>query len=55
MKTKDVDGLIKLLSYDLCTQKTLEYILSKADKDTMSELVALVSERTKKRVKRLSI
>lgn len=55
METKDVDGLIKLVSYDLCTQKTIEYILSKADNDTMPELVALVSERTKKRTKRLSI
>lgn len=55
MKNKYTDRLTKLVSYDLCSQNTLQYILASADNETMCELVSLVSEKVKKRTKRLTV
>lgn len=55
MKNKYTDRLTKLVSYNLCSQNTLKYILSSADNETMCELVSLVSEKVKKRTKRLTV
>ena len=55
MKNKYTDRLTKLVSYNLCSQNTLQYILSNADNETMCELVSLVSEKVKKRTKRLAV
>lgn len=55
MKNKYTDRLTKLVGYDLCSQNTLKYILSSADNETMCELVSLVSEKVKKRTKRLTV
>lgn len=55
MKNKYTDRLTKLVSYDLCSQNTLKYILSSADNETMCELVSLASEKVKKRTKRLTV
>lgn len=55
MKNKYTDRLTKLVSYNLCSQNTLQYILSNADNETMCELVSLVSEKVKKRTKRLTV
>lgn len=55
METKDVEKLISITKQGFCSQKTLQYILSNADKDTMCELVTIVSEQMKRREKRISI
>lgn len=55
MKNKYTDRLTKLVSYNLCSQNTLKYILSSADNETMCELVSLVSEKVKKRTKRITV
>ena len=55
METKDVAKLISITKQGFCSQKTLQYILSNADKDTMCELVTIVSEQMKRREKRISL
>lgn len=55
VQSKDKEGLIKILTTGLCSSATVQYIIDKVDKDKMCEVVAIASEMTKKRTKRLSL
>ena len=55
VQSRDKDGLISILNTGLCSSATVQYIIDKVDKDKMCEVVAIASEMTKKRIKRLSI
>lgn len=55
VQSGDKDGLISILNTGLCSSATVQYIIDKVDKDKMCEVVAIASEMTKKRIKRLSI
>lgn len=55
VQSGDKDGLISILNTGLCSSATVQYIIDKVDKDKMCEVVAIASEMTKKRTKRLSI
>lgn len=55
VQSGDKDGLISILNTGLCSSVTVQYIIDKVDKDKMCEVVAIASEKTKKRTKRLSL
>ena len=55
VQSGDKDGLISILNTGLCSSATVQYIIDKVDKDKMCEVVAIASEMTKKRTKRLSL
>ena len=55
VQSRDKDGLISILNTGLCSSATVQYIIDKVDKDKMCEVVAIASEMTKKRTKRLSL